>query len=77
MPRVAPNTDFRRSLEHTAAVNGRISLYDRLREIDPDGADSLDGRNVRRVIRALEVYHATGRRPRTFERTGPPASTLW
>ena len=63
VPRVAPDTDFRRSLEHAAAVNGRISLYDRLREIDPDWAGSLDGRNVRRVIRALEVYRATGRRP--------------
>ena len=72
VPRVAPDTDFRRSLEHAAAVDGRISLYDRLREIDPDGADLLDGRNVRRVIRALEVHHATGRRPSDLRASRAP-----
>ena len=38
-------------------------LYERLRQIDPDRADALDARNVRRVIRALEIYHVTRQKP--------------
>ena len=72
VPRVPPDPDLRSSLEQTAAFDGGVSLYDRLREIDPDGAGALDGRNVRRVIRALEVHHATGRRPSDLRSSRAP-----
>lgn len=38
-------------------------LYARLREADPESADALDPRNVRRVVRAVEVLELTGRPP--------------
>lgn len=38
-------------------------LYERLRAEDPAGAEQLDPRNVRRVIRAVEVLELTGRPP--------------
>jgi tRNA dimethylallyltransferase len=38
-------------------------LYARLRAADPESADRLDPRNVRRVVRAVEVLELTGRRP--------------
>ena len=31
------------------------ALYDELRQLDPDAAERIDGRNPRRVVRALEV----------------------
>jgi tRNA dimethylallyltransferase len=36
-------------------------LYERLRERDPESAERLDPRNVRRVVRAVEVLELTGR----------------
>lgn len=39
------------------------ALYERLRQRDPLGAERLDPRNVRRVVRAAEVLEITGRPP--------------
>ena len=38
-------------------------LYDRLREVDPDRASELSPNDRSRLIRALEIHHATGRKP--------------
>lgn len=64
VPQVPPDPEFRTALEQEAAEDGGPkALHDRLRQIDPARADALDHRNVRRVIRALEIYHATNQRP--------------
>jgi tRNA dimethylallyltransferase len=51
-------------------------LYERLREADPVTAERLDVRNVRRVVRAVEVLELTGRPPSelrtSWERGGGP-----
>lgn len=60
IPQVAPDAGLRRSLEQRAAREGHESLHNELKTIDPAAADGIDPRNVRRVIRALEVYHSTG-----------------
>lgn len=44
-----------------------------LRRVDPEAESFVDPRNVRRVVRALEVYHATGR-PFSYWRTKEPPS---
>jgi tRNA dimethylallyltransferase len=59
IPRVPPNDMFRRELESEAEAIGIASLQDRLREVDPDAAEAC-GPNLRRIIRALEVFDATG-----------------
>jgi tRNA dimethylallyltransferase len=41
---------------------GHEGLHARLRELDPVAAERIDGRNVRRIVRALEVIELTGRR---------------
>jgi tRNA dimethylallyltransferase len=53
------SAELRRELEQRDAAE----LYERLRAADPAGAASLDPRNVRRVVRAVEVLELTGRRP--------------
>jgi tRNA dimethylallyltransferase len=59
IPRVPPNDAFRRELESEAEAIGIASLQDRLREVDPDAAEACRP-NLRRIIRALEVFNATG-----------------
>lgn len=61
IPRVAPNPELRARLQAQAEQAGGQSLYERLMELDPDARTFIDARNVRRVIRALEVCTTTGR----------------
>ncbi len=56
IPSVPPDPDLRRELEAKAqSAGGGEALYEKLKEIDPAAAERIDPRNVRRVIRALEV----------------------
>jgi len=59
IPPVPPDPEFRHSLEEKAANTGTEELYQELMRIDPAAAQKIDPRNVRRVIRALEVYGKT------------------
>jgi tRNA dimethylallyltransferase len=61
IPDVPPDDAYRRSLEEDARVRGWRALQDELATVDPASAARIDPRNVRRVIRALEVFRATGR----------------
>lgn len=60
IPRVPPDPDLRAKLEALAQTEGRQALYDRLAAVDPAAAEKIHPHNVRRVIRALEVYDKTG-----------------
>ena len=60
---VPPDAEFRAALEAEAELAGAEELHRRLAAIDPVRAEELDARNVRRVIRALEIHHVTGRLP--------------
>jgi tRNA dimethylallyltransferase len=61
IPDVPPDLEYRATLEERARIDGWQRLQRDLREVDADSAARIDPRNVRRVIRALEVFHATGR----------------
>ena len=63
IPVAPPDPQFRASLEAEAERLGADALHQRLAEIDPARAAALDARNVRRVIRALEIHHVTGSLP--------------
>ncbi len=60
LPEAKPDPALRRHLEKKVADDGARSLYRELMEIDPAAAQKIDPRNVRRVIRALEVHRRTG-----------------
>lgn len=66
--------DLRRRLEDLAASDPD-AMRRRLEEIDPDFAARGDAANMRRVIRAIEVYERTGRTISSFQasRNGRPA----
>lgn len=58
----APSDEsVRKELEARAAIEGNESLHLELRQVDPISADKIHPNNIRRVIRALEVYHCTGK----------------
>ncbi|MDQ3657653.1 MAG: tRNA (adenosine(37)-N6)-dimethylallyltransferase MiaA [Chloroflexota bacterium] len=59
IPQVPPNHDRRRELERDAETVGVTPLLERLTAVDPEGA-TRTGPNLRRIIRALEVFEATG-----------------
>lgn len=61
MGMVTGNESLRRRLESEAKqTDGRFKLHRQLSEIDPQTAARLHVNDVRRVIRALEVYRLTG-----------------
>ena len=51
---------IREQYEHIAAERGREYLHTLLRECDPESAEKLHPNDVKRVIRALEIYELTG-----------------
>ncbi len=61
-PAVAPNPPLRAILERLAGERGEDWLYASLARLDPPAAARIEPRNLRRVIRALEVILTTGQR---------------
>ena len=51
---------LREELAQFAEANGNEALHQKLREIDPESADKIHPNNVKRVIRAIEIYRLTG-----------------
>lgn len=61
-PEVMPDERLRRVLETLAEEESPEWLHDKLRVLDPEAAEKIDARNVRRTVRALEVILSTGRK---------------
>lgn len=72
VPRVKPDWDLRRELEERAARDGPQALHAELAALDPEAARRLESRNVRRVVRALEVIRRTGRPLSACQTRRPP-----
>ncbi|MCG2820260.1 MAG: tRNA (adenosine(37)-N6)-dimethylallyltransferase MiaA, partial [Candidatus Atribacteria bacterium] len=57
----ARDTEYRETLEEEAKKHGKKYLYDKLSKIDPDSASKIEPNDLRRIIRALEVFKSTGK----------------
>ena len=59
----APKADlkFRKDMYDYASRYGNRRLHKKLEKIDPASASTVHPNNVRRVVRALEICHSTGR----------------
>lgn len=53
---------YRRQLEDLAREHGAEYLHGILREVDPASAEAIHANNIKRVIRALEFYHLSGKK---------------
>ncbi|HNO66720.1 MAG TPA: tRNA (adenosine(37)-N6)-dimethylallyltransferase MiaA, partial [Tepidiformaceae bacterium] len=71
-PDVAPDPALRAELEAFAAEHGHEALAGRLAAVDPLSTARIDHRNVRRVIRAIEVYEKSGRTMSEWQSKGTP-----
>jgi tRNA dimethylallyltransferase len=73
IPEVPPNEHLRAELEAEAEAHGVGVLFERLRQVDPVAAEQVDGRNLRRVVRALEIALVTGEPLDYRQRKQPPS----
>ncbi|MCJ7516281.1 MAG: tRNA (adenosine(37)-N6)-dimethylallyltransferase MiaA [Dehalococcoidia bacterium] len=67
IPHVPPDAEFRQGLETRAKETGGYALFQELQKVDPTAATRIMPGNLRRIIRALEIY----------QKTGQPVSQLW
>ena len=58
---------FRKELEKRVESEGVHKLFLELCEVDPKSAEIIHENNVKRVIRALEYYHKTGKPIKIFQ----------
>ena len=49
-------------------LEGTDSLYEELSKVDPESSKVIDKNNIRRVIRALEIYKVTGKTKTQLDR---------
>lgn len=66
-------------LERRIKDEGLQTLFNQLKEIDPDYAEKMDGLNRQRIIRALDVWMQTGKPFSSFHQQGelqPDGNTL-
>jgi tRNA dimethylallyltransferase len=78
MPKVSENRAYRSELINLAEREGNMVLYQRLQEVDSETASRLHPNDRRRIIRALEVYHETGKRfSDQKKRKTSPYNLLW
>ena len=76
IPHVPPDAELRRRLKQKAEEEGYMALHEELKRVDATAARRIDPRNVRRVIRALEVYRALGLPPSQLQGSSPFPRTL-
>lgn len=69
---VPSDDSFREILEKRVKTEGNEKLYQELKEVDPESALKIHPNNIRRVIRALEVYHCTGKTVSAYQENQQP-----
>lgn len=78
IPPAPPNPELRSLLELRARNEGPEALHRELALVDPRAAARIPPANVRRVIRALEIFLQTGRPMTQLEgKEPPPWQILW
>jgi tRNA dimethylallyltransferase len=60
--------ELRKKLQDIAIKEGAGALHKRLSKVDPKSAAAIHPNNVKRVIRALEVFETTGKTISQFQR---------
>ncbi|MBX9972499.1 tRNA (adenosine(37)-N6)-dimethylallyltransferase MiaA [Cytobacillus firmus] len=64
--------EFRKTLEERAEREGNDALFKELLAIDPESAEKIHPNNIRRVVRALEIYHCTGKTMSQYQENQDP-----
>ncbi|SDB89358.1 tRNA dimethylallyltransferase [Pelagirhabdus alkalitolerans] len=62
---------YREKIEQEIEICGIESIFERLETVDPKQAEKIHPNNIRRVVRALEVYDRTGKTKTEWQETQP------
>ncbi len=76
----APSIDtseIRAKLCARAAEEGIMPLYEELKAVDPESAQCIHPNNEKRVIRALEIYLATGKTKSEFDKLSASTDSVY
>ena len=60
-PNIEFDEKYRQELEEIAEQDGLEKLYQQAKEIDPDATEKISENDKKRILRILEIYHATGK----------------
>ncbi len=60
-PNIEFDEEYRKSLENQVEENGLEELYKKAQEIDPEAVEKISKNDKKRILRILEIYHATGK----------------
>lgn len=58
---VKPNDELRKKYNNIADLHGNEYIFDELYNIDPISAEKINLNDRKRIIRALEIFHETGK----------------
>lgn len=58
--KVGADEKLRRRYEEMAAREGNLAVFERLKQVDAESAEKLHPNDLKRVIRALEIFELTG-----------------
>jgi len=71
-PSAVKDSKFRKKQDALAKKYGKGYLYKKLKKIDPLRAEKIHPNDLRRVIRALEIYYTEKKRPSELDKTTEP-----
>ena len=60
-PNIEFDEEYRKKLEEIAEKDGLEKLYQQAKEIDPEAIQKISENDKKRILRILEIYHATGK----------------
>ena len=60
-PNIEFDENYRKQLEEKAEKEGLEKLYEEARKIDPQAIEKISVNDQKRILRILEIYHATGK----------------
>ncbi len=61
------NPEIRTKLEEEADQNGTAFLHEKLKNADPEAAERIHSNDLKRLVRALEVFELTGKPISSFQ----------
>ena len=74
---IEENPEYRKKLEEIAKENGNEFLHNELKEKDPEAANRIEINDLKRIIRALEVYEMTGKTITEQQENSKPKDTKY
>ena len=68
---------YREEMTRLAAEKGNEYIHSILRELDAESADAIHPNNVKRVVRALEICHVTGRKKSEIDKENSSLDSVY